>query len=106
MPVSFFIESKLYSATLLTKENTKKFQKSKPGILLAWFLLILLTQSVHLRDSATAILAVIFHLPLFIALQLHAAICYTVGNEKDQLLKPNTKFHVKLKQHNLDKCTH
>lgn len=34
---------------------------------------------------------------LFMALQLHAAFCYIVRNENDQLLKPNTKFHVKLK---------
>lgn len=32
--------------------------------------------------------------------------CYNVGNEKDQLPKPNTKFHVKLKPYNLDKYIH
>lgn len=63
--------------------------------------LILRIQSVHLRD-----LAIIFHLPSFIALQLHAAFCYTIGDKEDQVLKPNTKFHVKLKQHNLDKYIH
>lgn len=40
---------------------------------LACFLLKLLTQSVHLGDLAAGTLTIIFHLPLFMALQLHAA---------------------------------
>lgn len=79
----------------------RSFRKANPG----YFSMVTVDAAYSISLMRFSYRNLDFNLSFFIALELRAAFCYTVGNEK-QLLKLNTKFCAKLKPHNWDKYVH